>query len=290
METDLTRIVGGYREFVAPAELSGWMEQSWLHRTPATGPGAIDHHLVLPYSACSLALSRTRAADGPATRWQAFLYGPADRPRRFDLLPGREQLAVQMHPEMLGLLMGRDPRPLVDELRPLAEVAPGLAGILESLPLPDADPEEDLAILVECVVSLVQDARWDRIADPEAGEPAAIAGALIRASGGRIKVADIAAGLSISARHLGRILYASAGLAPKRIAQLVRFNRALFLLDTRSDLNGAALAAECGYSDQAHMSGEFRRVTGFSPTALARQRRAQATEAVSVSSKTAVAA
>lgn len=54
------------------------------------------------------------------------------------------------------------------------------------------------------------------------------------------------------------------GLTPKQIQQASRVDHALTLLGT--DLNLTQIALECGFSDQAHMSRELKRLVGLTPT------------------------
>ena len=58
------------------------------------------------------------------------------------------------------------------------------------------------------------------------------------------------------------------GLTPKRFARVRRFARALRARRQEPSLEGAALAAQCGYVDQAHMIHDFREFAGSPPTAL----------------------
>jgi AraC-like DNA-binding protein len=93
-------------------------------------------------------------------------------------------------------------------------------------------------------------------------------------SGGRAPVAGLAREVGWSARHLGGRFQTEIGLAPKAAARVVRFDRARRLLAGRAaalaasggPLRLAALAAECGYFDQAHLARDFRALAGCSPT------------------------
>ncbi|MFE9399980.1 helix-turn-helix domain-containing protein [Streptomyces flavidovirens] len=56
------------------------------------------------------------------------------------------------------------------------------------------------------------------------------------------------------------------GLPPKAVARIMRLHRALRLLSEGNTATLTALA--CSFSDQAHMSREIRRMTGFPPSRL----------------------
>jgi len=78
-------------------------------------------------------------------------------------------------------------------------------------------------------------------------------------SGGRIGVAQLAAEIGWSARHLTGRFRAEVGLRPKEAARVVRFDRA-----RRRLVPGrlAEAAAEAGYFDQAHLAREFQALAG----------------------------
>jgi AraC-like DNA-binding protein len=90
------------------------------------------------------------------------------------------------------------------------------------------------------------------------------------ATGGTIPVATLADETGWSGRHLRAKFAAELGLTPKAAARVVRFDRARRLLQRRAasgrPLELAALAAHCGFYDQAHMDAEFRALAGAAPT------------------------
>ena len=66
-----------------------------------------------------------------------------------------------------------------------------------------------------------------------------------------------------SDRQLAREFRREIGLPPKAAARVIRFDRARRLLPR---YNGAVVAAECGYADQAHFVREFVAFAGMRPT------------------------
>jgi AraC-like DNA-binding protein len=108
---------------------------------------------------------------------------------------------------------------------------------------------------------------------------------------GQIAVGSLAADTGYSHRHLISQFRTCLGLTPKKVAQLLRFNRSINAV-TQSQLDnspskpflegsipsgagGAAVrwadvAAECGYADQSHFIKEFRRFAGATPSEFLR--------------------
>lgn len=81
-----------------------------------------------------------------------------------------------------------------------------------------------------------------------------------------VPVADIAADVGWSRKHLTHRFREQAGLPPKVMARVLRFQRAVGLLRDGAGLAEAAFA--CGYYDQAHLNRDFRALSGCTPTEL----------------------
>jgi AraC-like DNA-binding protein len=80
-------------------------------------------------------------------------------------------------------------------------------------------------------------------------------------------ITEICAELGVSRRRLVDGFRREVGLTPKRFARLVRFHEALDRVIGRGGML-AAIAADCGFADQPHMTGEFRRFGDQSPARL----------------------
>ena len=81
------------------------------------------------------------------------------------------------------------------------------------------------------------------------------------------RVADLASHVGRSVRTLHRRIKASTGLAPKRFLTMQRFRRAVHDIATQN-IGLSLIASDLGFSDQAHLSREFRRHAGVSPGAF----------------------
>lgn len=82
------------------------------------------------------------------------------------------------------------------------------------------------------------------------------------------RVADVARSVAVSERHLRRRFHDAVGYGPKTLGRVMRLQRLLRLARAAPDTGLAALAAEAGYADQAHLSGDVRALTGSTPSAL----------------------
>ncbi|GGU84898.1 AraC family transcriptional regulator [Streptomyces litmocidini] len=152
---------------------------------------------------------------------------------------------------------------------PLAELADVLADPVDVLgdrarrlgeALADAPGwAERFALLDETLL------RWAAEADGTDGPAPAVLEAwrLLERSAGTLQIHEVAAATGFSPRHLERLFQEQIGLGPKRLARILRLNRAIRLLTAGG--RPADTAARCGYYDQAHLSTEFKAMTGMPP-------------------------
>jgi AraC-like DNA-binding protein len=89
------------------------------------------------------------------------------------------------------------------------------------------------------------------------------------ANGGRCSSTEMARKLSVSGRSFSRLWNDVVGIQPRKFVQLMRFHNALELIDRGIGLS--QVAADCGYSDQAHMARQIKVIAGLAPSSLRRR-------------------
>jgi len=99
---------------------------------------------------------------------------------------------------------------------------------------------------------------------------------LLEATGGSIDAGALAREIGLGRKHVGRECRERLGMTPKRLARLLRFERAVKRLEAGRYRDLAAAALDCGYYDQAHFNRDFRAFAGASPGEIARARRPDA--------------
>lgn len=114
------------------------------------------------------------------------------------------------------------------------------------------------------VLSDVLSRRLDRLAEPKAEVDHAWR--RIAACDGAVRVADLAAEVGWSRRHLSERFAGEYGLTPKEAARVMRFERSRWLLQRRERPTLASVAADCGYYDQAHLAREWNELAGCPPS------------------------
>jgi AraC-like DNA-binding protein len=206
-------------------------------------------------------------ASGQATDWvshQSFVAGLHDR-YVVTAARGLSQ-CLQVNLTLLGAhRLGLDLAALSRQVVPAADAfGPAVETLLARLDQAVSWPRR-FALLEEFILERFA---ADRTPQPE------LAGALmtLQQQHGRLRIDQLARHLDLSQKRLIGLFQAELGMAPKTIAQLLRFNRALRLLYQEQRPSLSEMALDCGYYDQAHFNRDFRAYCGFSPTELLERR------------------
>jgi AraC-like DNA-binding protein len=248
----------GYAEYSPPPDLRTAVACTWVART---GEGSAPSPIV-PDACSDLVIVGDAAPHvaGPATVTQHVLV-PA----------GTTVVGIRFRPGATRAAFGCDASELRDADPELAAVCGSMARTLaESLDQAHEadDPASALRVALELWARARIVARVDRDAD-------ALRAARRLVIDRTVTVRDVARDLGWSERRLHREITATCGYGPKTLQRIVRLQRAL-----RASRAGVAtrppslaptlsrLALDAGYADQAHMTREFRDLTGFTPRQL----------------------
>ncbi|MFD4943940.1 DUF6597 domain-containing transcriptional factor [Streptomyces sp. NPDC058239] len=104
--------------------------------------------------------------------------------------------------------------------------------------------------------------------DPQAERAMALVD-LVRTDRTVRRVDELARIEGLSPRSLQRLFAAYVGVGPKWVILRYRIHEALERAESDPEVDWAALAAELGYSDQAHLIRDFTATVGVPPTAFA---------------------
>jgi AraC-like DNA-binding protein len=90
---------------------------------------------------------------------------------------------------------------------------------------------------------------------------------LILRSGGCVPIERLAESMGIGLRKLDRTFNTRVGLTPKGLSRIVRFQRALKMIERNENRRDwVRIALDCGYYDQPHFIKEFSAIAGIGPT------------------------
>ena len=233
-----------YREYLPDAALASWVVCYWT-RSAFASIGEPLVHRVLPDGCADVIfdLHGTALAVGTMTTTLVLKQRAAPDVIGIRFRPGRAYPFFGM---------------------PLSEVTDRQIDLLELWGSDAANIAERVATQpsIEGRIAVIESELLRRVGEHDPRVDAAVA--WITRSGGRLPIERIAAQIGISRQHLSRRFLQHVGVTPKTFARVMRFESLV-----RAARNGprdwAALAADFGYFDQAHLITEFRELAGATP-------------------------
>lgn len=230
-----------YQEFAPSAPLQPFVECLWSVKTEAVVPA----YVVPPDGCVDIVYSEHGglAAVGAMTTQQTMT-----------LPAGEEVVGIRFRPGLGRAFLRVPPGQITDLLVPLEDVW-GRAGRELHRQL------EDAPSLIERVALLAGAARATQT---QVNALHQAISAMVAAEG-EADLDNVAGQANLSPRQFRRRVHEESGLTPKHLCRVLRFRRALRLLDGGKVWSAADLAAECGYYDQAHFIKDFREFQGCTP-------------------------
>lgn len=242
----------GYVELPLGALDSTRIEAVWRYDAMADG-----RQLVLPDGRMDLVVHCTLHPDGSVATVWPVIAGPADQPGFVSTRVATVIFGVRFHMGWGGACLGTAPGALRNRTAYGLE-AEQILGPLAMQPLIEASTVHGVEQALRCAARRLSSRAS---VAPALGRALAAIERMVRQGHG---VDEVRRWAESSSRTLRRDMAAVAGLPLRTLAGILRFQRAMALLQTaRPALGDVALMA--GYADQAHMTREFRRFGGFTP-------------------------
>ncbi|GAB3801053.1 hypothetical protein GCM10028819_27560 [Spirosoma humi] len=189
-----------------------------------------------------------------------FLIGLLNQPVVFYTKNRLEIIGVRCFPwtvfDLLGLPSGKDGVRLLKH--PIARLQPMLDAYINAGRIEDA-----VVQLKQYFLEVQSGIATDSILVK--------AGVAMSEANGTIPVSQVATAAHATVRTLERKFRQSSGHTVKDVSGLMRFEQVRNHLWLHPDTNLAGLAHELGYTDQSHLSREFKRYSGSTPAAFARK-------------------
>ncbi|MBB6501433.1 helix-turn-helix domain-containing protein [Pedobacter cryoconitis] len=252
-----------HQEFEPPEELRDTIKCFWYNRRDSgeeqsgfevqpDGYAEIIFHFG---SGCSISSNGSlKALPSP------FMMGLLDQPVLFYAKNRLEIIGVRCFPwtvfDLLGLPSGKNGVYIFEH--PIAQLQPILAQLMEAGRIDEALAEVKQYFL-------------NAQSQVAANSMLFKAGAAMREAKGTMPVSQVAAAAHATVRTLERKFKQSSGYTVKDVSGLIRFEQVRNQLWLDPDANLAALAHEFGYTDQSHLSREFKRYSGVTPAAFGRK-------------------
>lgn len=249
-------VLFNYCEYLTPDFEHDCVEAVWSFR-----PGKPAKYLVLPDGRVDLLARFHVGHNETVSHIRLIVAGPASRSSLVPATPRTGFLGVRFRPGWGIICLGLDPKMLRDATL-LDEQARSALGTL-AIPLVQAKNVSELQqVLFNTACTLAS-----RLQPSRRFTRATNAIGLLQNCDGKSSITTLAQRSGVSVRTLHRDIVATAGLSTKSLAALFRFEHAMHILQIAPSHNLALLANEAGYSDQAHMNRDFRRLGGFTPGA-----------------------
>lgn len=201
-----------------------------------------------------------RIEPGSGAAPQPSLLFAGQLTRQLVLRPtGRIQvLGVRFHPHGAAALLRPPQGDLAGVTIGVDDLSPPLARALARVRDDAAGPRAALGAVQSALTEAMDPSRIDP-------RVAWVVAAIDRRRG-LVSVDRLAAGAGLTRRHLERRFQDCVGMTPKRLARVVRFQRALGCLEGPGGARGGAVTAGlCGYADQSHFIRDFRDLAGCPP-------------------------
>jgi AraC-like DNA-binding protein len=249
----LSMAPGFYRDKPVLPVLQRHFLYAWRHSKPL---GATERSAVVP-DAC---------ADLIWCRDALWVAGPDLQVKLERVPPGTAVVGMRFLPGVAATLLRVPASQIVGARVPLDCFWPGTARELTDAV---GDAREPYVVATRLESALAKMA-----GDFESPDPSAeiIRRCVARPREGRRPIVpELTAALGVSERTLRRHCEHAFGYGPKTLDRVLRMQRFLELARARPGRGLANLAGAVGYADQAHLTREARRLTGFTPTAILNQ-------------------
>ena len=240
-----------------PAHLARFVERFWY----SAGTTAVSRERLLPNGLVELALCLAephRLIEGSGSETlRLCLTGLQTGPVVIEHPGYHRVLGLRLHPAgayaLLSLPMGEVSGLTIDLRDLLGDAANELAERCHD------------ALSVERCFQIAASWVADRIARSRALDPRiAWTAGRIESRAGKVPIAELRDTTGLSKTRLAGMFRDQIGVVPKVYARIVRYRRALALLDREAD-SLAEVALGAGYYDQSHMTTEFRELGGLTP-------------------------
>lgn len=208
-----------------------------------------DTFAVLPDGAVDLVL------DISGDQYQVCVYGSATRKTDISITPGNHYLGIRFRPGCSRHFLDVSPKELLDSFCSGRDLLRFDAGRHLVMGLPD--------------VFRVLDEAFVQHLGRQSGAIAPVSTVVqhIEMTNGASPIGQLADKFGWSRRQLERHFLESVGMSAKLFSEIVRYQRACALINTtRRPL--AHIAADLGFTDQSHLTHQFRRFHGQSPGKL----------------------
>jgi AraC-like DNA-binding protein len=248
-----------YEQTSACAALRDIVECVWMLEAPAMA-GPVKPDVIVPDGCPELVVQlgdpfERLTPGGAKAQPAAFLAGPLNAPWQIRPTGSVRTVGVRFRPGGLARLTSAPLGLFADREVPLEAVLGARASELTDRVASASGLTQVAAEVCDVLCGLVR---------PRSSPRTDLLVAHVLGARGQVGIDELAREAGLSPRHVQRLFLRDVGLAPKRLARIVRVQEVL----RRVAAGGAGwvdLALDCGFADQSHLTREFASLTGESP-------------------------
>jgi AraC-like DNA-binding protein len=251
-----------FRPHVPRGPLCRFVQLIWIAR----GQAAHRRERVLPNGVVELIVNlgnphkTVGAGEHPreSTFRDSWIAGIQNRHLVIESVEGTDLIGIRFRPGGARALLDHPLSTLTDHVVELDLIDPALASELTGR-VRDARTDAERIACIEHLLT-------QRMASRLAGHDSVrfICNSIWRARG-IVRIGDLVERTGLSHRRVMDYFARDVGMTPKALAGICRFQNVLTRISSSSMPDWSAVAVDCGYFDQAHLSHEFRRLSGLAP-------------------------
>ncbi len=248
-----------YREVLAPPDLTESVACIWFMKAP---PGTLGWEPIVPDGRVEIVLNLAdpflHLAGRPVRQPARLLVGPTTRPMSIRPSGAVDVVGIRLRPGGARAFIRMPLEEIRDSSGPLAEMGLGALARWHTR----IGEQRSWTSRHDTVVEALRESRLERGPDRRVLRAAST----IVGSRGAVSIDAVARAAGTSTRTLERLFLSHAGVGPKMLARLERFNRVL--AHAREGGSGVLLASalDAGYYDQSHVLKDFREFVGVPPS------------------------
>jgi AraC-like DNA-binding protein len=234
-----------YREFPPADDLRPFVACTWMRLVRQAGGEASD--AILPDGCADI-----MAYDNEPP----IVAGPDAVTRWVKLRDGLVITGIRLRPGACRAVLGCPAQHLVNGSVLLSDIATDATALHRRL-LQSDNVFSRLALLENWVRSALERVTIN--------DRTVIAACRLLGANPKIEIGDVARRFDWNARMIHRQFIAACGYGPKHFQRIMRIQGALRVAHSEPAVRLGDVAAATGYADQAHMTRDFRDITGFTP-------------------------
>ncbi|MEN7550123.1 helix-turn-helix domain-containing protein [Rapidithrix thailandica] len=252
-----------YLEFTPSAQLQHLIESYWISETFE----GVHAHKILPDGCMDILFNLGEEIHSEALgqvssipKYGVSIVGMMTRFSEISMKPQGKALGIRFRPGQFSKLTGIPLSHFRNELINANEILPKIQNLPFEQLFQLTDPRQQIRLLEQEFYNTFQ------VHIPGKNSLVTSVTDFILEASSPVKVQETAKVHGISVRQLERVFQNQVGVTAKEFASIIRFKRTLRQIALQPEKSLLHIAFENGYYDHAHLTREFKKFSGISPS------------------------